>query len=61
MSSSWCRRIATVIAIGISGIANSTSTGVPATRAHGTTTAITTTVAISSQASWLRSRSPPRR
>ena len=51
MSSSWCRTMANVIAIGINGIANSTSTGVPATSAHGMTTTSTAMVAISSQSS----------
>ena len=58
---SWWRTMAAVTAMGMSGIANSTSTGVPATKPHGKITINATSTAMSSHISWRRSTSEPRR
>ena len=61
MSSSWYRTIATVIATGMSGMANRTAIGVPATRPQGTMANMTTIIASSNHSSWRRVASFPRR
>jgi hypothetical protein len=53
--------MAAVTAMGMSGIANSTSTGVPATKPHGKIAINATSTAKSSHRSWRRSTSDPRR